>query len=138
MRAAATSSSAAPCPPRASWTISSTSPNCTASLHCLDAKTGKHFWQYDTKASIWGSPYYVDGKICLATTTATSCVFKHEKKHDVYDELEAAKNAEDMKSARAAMKKVRDAVEKKYLISKTEFDATIRRRPSSPTACSTS
>ena len=56
-------------------------------------------------------------------------VFKHEKKHDVYDELEAAKNAVDMKAARAARKKVSDAVEKKYLLSKTEFDATIHSTP---------
>ena len=31
-------------------------------LHCLNAKTGEHYWQYDTKSSIWNSPYYVDGQ----------------------------------------------------------------------------
>lgn len=98
-------------------------------LHCLDAKTGKHFWQFDTKASIWGSPYYVDGKILLANDQGDLFVFKHEKKHDVYDEVAAAQNAPTMKAAREEMKKVRTAVEKKYLLSKTEFDAPIRSTP---------
>ena len=75
-------------------------------LHCLDAKTGQHFWQFDTKASIWGSPYYVDGKILLCNDNELF-IFKHEKKHEVIDEVEAAKDAKTMKEA-AIMKKVRD------------------------------
>ena len=35
----------------------------TRLLHCLDAKTGKKYWQYDIKGAIWGSTYYVDGKV---------------------------------------------------------------------------
>jgi outer membrane protein assembly factor BamB len=97
-------------------------------LHCLDAKTGKHYWQYDTKASIWGSPYYVDGKILLANDNEVM-FFKHEKKHDVYDEVETAKNASTMKEAREIMKKVRAEVEKKYLLSKVEFDAIMHSTP---------
>jgi outer membrane protein assembly factor BamB len=97
-------------------------------LHCLDAKTGKHFWQYDTKASIWGSPYYADGKIFLNNDNDLF-IFKHEKQHDVFDEIAAAKDAKTMKEAREAMKKVRAEVEKKYLLSKTEFDATIHSTP---------
>ena len=97
-------------------------------LHCLDAKTGKHFWQYDIKASIWGSPYYVDGKVFLGNDNELF-VFKHEKKHDVIDEFEAAKDAKTMKEARAIHKKVRDEVEKKYLLSRTEFDAIIHSTP---------
>ncbi len=53
-------------------------------LHCLDAKTGKHYWEYDIKASIWGSPYYVDGKIFLGNDDGDLFIFKHEKKHEVY------------------------------------------------------
>ncbi len=98
-------------------------------LHCLDAKTGQHFWMYDTKASIWGSPYYVDGKVLLANDQGDLFIFRHLKKHEVYDEVAAAEKAPDMKTAR----KLRDAVKKqiadKYLIAKVEFDAPIRSTP---------
>jgi outer membrane protein assembly factor BamB len=97
-------------------------------LHCLDAKTGKHYWQLDTKASIWGSPYYADGKILLNNDNDLF-VLRHEKQHQVYDEIAAAKNAQTMKEARDAMKKVRAEVEKKYLLSKTSFDATMHSTP---------
>ncbi len=98
-------------------------------LHCLDAKTGKHFWQYDTKASIWGSAYYVDGKILVANDQGDLFTFKHEKRHEVYDEVGAGVNAPNNKAAREEHKKVRAAVEKKYLLSKVELDAPIRSTP---------
>lgn len=97
-------------------------------LHCLDAKTGKHYWQFDTKGEIWGSAYYADGKIFLGAGPELF-VFRHEKKHDVYDEVAAGEKAENMKAARDAHKKVRAAVEKKYLLAKVEFDALVRSTP---------
>jgi outer membrane protein assembly factor BamB len=101
----------------------------TGYLHCMDARTGEHFWQYDTKASIWGSPYYVDGKVLLANDQGDLYIFKHEKKHQKYDELEAAQSATNMTAARKAMKEVQKKVGEKYLLSKTEFDAPIRSTP---------
>jgi outer membrane protein assembly factor BamB len=98
-------------------------------LHCLNARTGEHYWQYDTKASVWGSPYYVDGKILLATEGNDLFVFKHEKTHKVYDEIKATENATDQKTARAAIKDVRKQVGDHYLLSKSEFDAPIRTTP---------
>jgi outer membrane protein assembly factor BamB len=98
-------------------------------LHCLNAKTGEHYWQYDTKASIWGSPYYVDGKILLANDQGDLFIFKHEKQHEVYDEVKASENAKDMKEARRAMLEVRKKVSDKYLLSKNEFGTTIRSTP---------
>jgi outer membrane protein assembly factor BamB len=98
-------------------------------LHCLDAKTGKHFWQFDTKASIWGSPYYVDGKILLANDQGDLFTFRHDKKQKVFDEVTEAKDAPDMKAARAIQKRVRAEVEKNYLLSKVEFNISIRSTP---------
>ncbi len=98
-------------------------------LHCINAKTGEHYWQFDTKASIWGSAYYVDGKIFLANDQGDLFIFKHEKTHQVYDEVEAAKNANNMKDARKLMVDVRKQVADKYLLSKVEFDAPIRSTP---------
>ena len=93
-------------------------------LHCLDAKSGKLFWSYDTKGAIWGSPYYVDGKVLLATDGASLFVFKHDKKPEKIDELDI--KADNMKEARKLMVEKRKQVQDKYLISKTELDAPIR------------
>jgi outer membrane protein assembly factor BamB len=48
-------------------------------LHCLDAATGKLYWTHDLKGSIWGSPYWVDGKIYLGTEDGDLFIFKHGK-----------------------------------------------------------
>jgi outer membrane protein assembly factor BamB len=98
----------------------------TGFLHCFNAKTGEHYWQFDTKASIWGSPYYVDGKILLTNDQGELFIFKHEKTHMVYDEVKASENAPTLKAAREAMKAVQKQVADKYLLSKNVFDAPIR------------
>jgi len=32
-------------------------------VFCLDAKTGKEYWKFDTKGHIWSSPLVADGKV---------------------------------------------------------------------------
>ncbi|MSR55604.1 MAG: hypothetical protein EXS09_20320 [Gemmataceae bacterium] len=71
-------------------------------MHCLDAKTGKKYWQWDTKSGIWGSCYYVDGKILLANENGDLFIFKHEKEQTVMDEV-----AEGLKAATEAEKKAK-------------------------------
>jgi len=36
-------------------------------IHCLDTKTGKRLWSHDAKASIYGEPLIVDGKVYVAS-----------------------------------------------------------------------
>lgn len=48
-------------------------------LHCLDAKTGQHYWEADLKASVWASPYYVDGRVYIGTDNGDLFVFPAEK-----------------------------------------------------------
>jgi PQQ-like domain len=98
-------------------------------LHCLDAKTGEHYWHYDTKQSIWGSPYYVDGKVVLVTEAYDMWIFKHDKKPKKIDGIEAAKDAATMKEARAIQKAKKGEVEKAYLLARVEFPAPIRSTP---------
>lgn len=98
-------------------------------LHCLDAKTGEMFWQYDTKASIWGSPLFVDGKILLACESGEVWIFKHEKQPKKIDGISAAVNAPDMKAARKIQKDKKAETEKEYLLAKIEFSAPIRSTP---------
>jgi outer membrane protein assembly factor BamB len=97
-------------------------------VHCLDARTGKKFWQYDTKGAIWGSTYYVDGKVFLATEGGDLFTFKHDKQPKVLDEL-VIPDATSNKDFNVKMKAKRKELEKVLLLSKTEFDAPIRSTP---------
>jgi len=97
-------------------------------LHVLDAKTGKKFWSYDTKSQIWGSPYYVDDKVYLATEGGEMFVFKHSKSPKVIDDLDNSA-AEDQKSFNNQYKAKRKQVETEYLIGKVEFEAPVRSTP---------
>jgi outer membrane protein assembly factor BamB len=36
-------------------------------LQCLDARTGKKYWEYDLKDNTWCSPLYADGKVYVGT-----------------------------------------------------------------------
>lgn len=97
-------------------------------IHCMNAQTGEHFWKYDTKSSIWGSSYFVDGKVYLATDAGDLFVFKHEKKPTKIDELEGIA-ATDTKGARKEIKAKQTQVAEKYLLAKIELDAPIRSTP---------
>jgi outer membrane protein assembly factor BamB len=46
-------------------------------LYCLDVKTGRRHWRFDTYAAVWGSPYVVDGKVLLGTEDGEVIVLKH-------------------------------------------------------------
>jgi outer membrane protein assembly factor BamB len=48
-------------------------------LHCLDAKTGKQYWDHDFLSSVWGSPYWVDGKIYIGSEEGEIFIFEHGK-----------------------------------------------------------
>ncbi len=48
-------------------------------LYCLDVRTGKRHWRFDTLAAVWGSPYVVDGKVMLGTEDGEVIVLRHGK-----------------------------------------------------------
>lgn len=48
-------------------------------VHCLDAETGKVYWQHDTESPIWSSTYLVDNKVYLGTDGSEVFVFEHGK-----------------------------------------------------------
>jgi outer membrane protein assembly factor BamB len=48
-------------------------------LHCFDAKSGELYWSDDFKDEVWGSPYYVDGKVYLGTTSGNVLIFQSGK-----------------------------------------------------------
>jgi outer membrane protein assembly factor BamB len=41
-------------------------------LYCFDAKTGMKYWEQDLKASVWGSPSYIDGRIYVGSDDGMS------------------------------------------------------------------
>ncbi len=52
-------------------------------MHCLDAATGQRHWDHDFKATVWGSPYWVDGKIYIGTEDGEILIFQHGKTRKV-------------------------------------------------------
>jgi outer membrane protein assembly factor BamB len=44
-------------------------------LQCLDARTGKKYWEYDLKNNTWASPFWIDGKVYLGNDGGEMCVF---------------------------------------------------------------
>jgi outer membrane protein assembly factor BamB len=48
-------------------------------LHCLDAQTGRPYWVHDLKSGVWGSPYWVDGKVYLGNDQGDIYIFAHGK-----------------------------------------------------------
>ena len=56
-------------------------------LYCLDAKTGKHHWTYDTFAAVWGSPFVADGKVYLGDEDGDVVILKAGTKMEVLAEV---------------------------------------------------
>jgi outer membrane protein assembly factor BamB len=40
-------------------------PELAGFIHCLDARTGREYWMYDTLSAIYGSPLIADGKVYI-------------------------------------------------------------------------
>jgi outer membrane protein assembly factor BamB len=57
-------------------------------VHCLDANTGKEYWQEDLKANVWASPLWVDGKIYMADDTGNVSIFEHGKEKKLVNKVD--------------------------------------------------
>ena len=77
---------------------------------------------------MWGSTFYVDGKVYVATESCDLFCFKHEKKPEVIDELDIP-DATSGRDFNTKMKAKRKLVETKYLLGKSEFEAPVRSTP---------
>ncbi len=56
-------------------------------VFCLDAETGKKYWEYDTKAHIWGSTFVADGKVYVGDEDGDVTVFASAKEKKVLSEV---------------------------------------------------
>jgi outer membrane protein assembly factor BamB len=52
-------------------------------MHCLDAATGKKQWEHDFKTAMWGSAYWVGGKVYVGTDDGEIQIFAagRQKQH---------------------------------------------------------
>jgi outer membrane protein assembly factor BamB len=57
-------------------------------FQCLDALTGKKHWEYDLKSAVWGSPYWVDGKIYIGDEDGDVYVFAHGKEKKLINKID--------------------------------------------------
>jgi outer membrane protein assembly factor BamB len=95
-------------------------------VHCLDARTGKRYWVCDTKSSIWGSPYYADGKVYLVNEQDLF-VFKHRTKPETFADPEDIRTAGlNRREMRQALRDLQTAFEAKTLVRKVELPAPVR------------
>ena len=48
-------------------------------VHCIDARTGKKYWDHDMGADTWSSTYWVDGRILIGNEAGKLHQFAHGK-----------------------------------------------------------
>ncbi|MFL5243764.1 MAG: PQQ-binding-like beta-propeller repeat protein [Gemmataceae bacterium] len=57
-------------------------------LHCLDAKTGKQYWEHNMEAAAWSSAYWVDNKIYMGNDDGKVLIFAHGKDKKLLGEID--------------------------------------------------
>jgi outer membrane protein assembly factor BamB len=57
-------------------------------VHCLDARTGKEYWDHEMNAPCWSSPYWVDGKVYLGNDNGELLIFEHGKKKNLLNTID--------------------------------------------------
>ncbi len=58
-------------------------PELAGYMHCLDAKTGQRHWEHDFRATVWGSAYYVDGKVYVGNEDGEVVIFAAGKEKKI-------------------------------------------------------
>jgi outer membrane protein assembly factor BamB len=88
-------------------------PELAGYVHCLDAKTGRRYWVYDTKSNIWGSCYYADGKVYVANEDGDVFVFRHDPKPELLPSPDDAAVGATAGYLRSAPKELGEPTQKK-------------------------
>ena len=56
-------------------------------VHCLDAETGKLYWEHDMKAHMWGSTLVADGKVYVGDEDGDVVVFASGKEKKILSKM---------------------------------------------------
>lgn len=62
----------------------------TGRVFCLDAKTGKEYWKFDTKGHIWANPLLADGKIYIGNEEGELFILAEGKEQKLIGQVEFA------------------------------------------------
>lgn len=57
-------------------------------VHCLDAKTGKKYWQHDMEADTWSSTFVADGRVYIGNENGQLFVFETGKEKKLLNTVE--------------------------------------------------
>ncbi len=57
-------------------------------VHCFDARTGQKYWQHDLKSDVWGSTYWVAGKVYVGNGDGDVYIFAHGKEKKLLGKME--------------------------------------------------
>jgi outer membrane protein assembly factor BamB len=57
-------------------------------LHCIDARTGKQYWEHSLGADSWSSPYWVDGHVYIGNEGGTMFIFEHGKEKKIVSQVD--------------------------------------------------
>ena len=71
-------------------------------LHCLDAETGKVYWEHDLHADTWSSPFYVDGKIYMGDDHGKISIFQAGKEEKLLGVVQTARGQVHVRSTPVA------------------------------------
>jgi len=58
-------------------------PDFSGYFHCLDADTGKEYWQHDLTSAVWGSALVADGKVYVGTEDGDIVIFQAAKEKKI-------------------------------------------------------
>lgn len=56
-------------------------------FYCIDAKTGEPLWRHDLEAQVWGSPYWVDGKVFIGNDNGDVHIFEHGRTKKILNKI---------------------------------------------------
>jgi outer membrane protein assembly factor BamB len=57
-------------------------------VRCFDARSGRLYWEHDLKSAVWGAPYWVDGKVYVATDDGDVWIFRHGREKRLVGKVE--------------------------------------------------
>jgi outer membrane protein assembly factor BamB len=97
-------------------------------VHCLDAATGELYWRHDTRAAVWGAPYYVDGKVLVGTEDGDLWVYRHDPRPERIDDYDAAAATEE--AAQQFHRERQRRVADPYVRMRLDLGGVIRGSPS--------
>lgn len=98
-------------------------------VHCLNARTGEVYWILDVQSSVWGSPFYADGKVLVGSADGEIYVLKHDIKPVKLNSFDEAAKQEDNKSANLVFRAIQKQLREKVVLATIDMEEPINSTP---------